>query len=569
VVLKALEKEPARRYASAEALLTDLRRHRAGLPVVARPASTAYRVRAFVRRHRAGVTAGAASVVVLVAAVVALALAQQRTARERDRANREATQADLARDFALGLFSLADPDETHGDTLTTEQLLDQGAVRALEGLAGEPEVQEEVLLALAGINQRLNRFEEAEAQYAHVQAQRTARHGADHPGVAEALAGLGTLAFERGALSRADAFLGRAVAIQQRHHDAAGLARSLYTYGALARNQSDYAAAEARHRESLALRRTHFGSESDEVAASLMSLAHLHHTTGAYDEAEARYREALALQVSLSGEYHTQVASICNALASLLRTRGDFAASDSLYRRALAVQQRLTPGDRLDVALVLGQWAHLLRDRGQPEAAEARAREALAMIHRIGEDESDVGALVLTALGRALTEQGRYAEAIPVHERVMALYEANVGPDHWQTGLGAYDLAAAHLGRGDVVTAGALYRRADALFAPEPDSIGRETALLGLGRVALAEGRPAAAESPLRRSLAIREAALGAEHPQTAEAQSWLGVCLVAQGRFAEAGPLLLASARVLNREARRSIHEAVRANLAAHRAAR
>ena len=49
IVLRALQKEPARRYRSAEALGDDLRRFRVGLPVLARPDSRLYRAGKFVR----------------------------------------------------------------------------------------------------------------------------------------------------------------------------------------------------------------------------------------------------------------------------------------------------------------------------------------------------------------------------------------------------------------------------------------------------------------------------------------------------------------------------------------
>jgi non-specific serine/threonine protein kinase/serine/threonine-protein kinase len=57
IVLKALRKEPERRYSSVEALSDDIRRHLEGLPVFARPDTIRYRSRKFVRRHRMGVVA--------------------------------------------------------------------------------------------------------------------------------------------------------------------------------------------------------------------------------------------------------------------------------------------------------------------------------------------------------------------------------------------------------------------------------------------------------------------------------------------------------------------------------
>src|SRR5690606_35108467 len=97
LALTALHPDPDRRYGSAEALLDDLRRLRAGLPLRARPDTPGYRLRRFVGRHRWGVGAATLGVALLVAFTVALALQQRQTARARDDA--EATVAFLERLF--------------------------------------------------------------------------------------------------------------------------------------------------------------------------------------------------------------------------------------------------------------------------------------------------------------------------------------------------------------------------------------------------------------------------------------------------------------------------------------
>jgi non-specific serine/threonine protein kinase/serine/threonine-protein kinase len=73
IVMKAMEPDRSHRYETANGLASDLRRHLAHEPVIARPRSTRYRVRKFVRRHRTGViTAGAVSVAVLASAIQAV-----------------------------------------------------------------------------------------------------------------------------------------------------------------------------------------------------------------------------------------------------------------------------------------------------------------------------------------------------------------------------------------------------------------------------------------------------------------------------------------------------------------
>ena len=82
IVLKALRKEPERRYASAEQLSEDICRYMDGLPVTARKDTLAYRGVKFVRRHRAGVAAAALVVVSLTVGLLA-SLWQAQVARRR------------------------------------------------------------------------------------------------------------------------------------------------------------------------------------------------------------------------------------------------------------------------------------------------------------------------------------------------------------------------------------------------------------------------------------------------------------------------------------------------------
>jgi serine/threonine protein kinase len=70
IVAKALEKDKARRYASAAALAADIRRYLADEPITARPASLSYQLQKFARRHKALVAATAMVVVVLVSGIL-------------------------------------------------------------------------------------------------------------------------------------------------------------------------------------------------------------------------------------------------------------------------------------------------------------------------------------------------------------------------------------------------------------------------------------------------------------------------------------------------------------------
>ena len=71
IVLKALRKEPERRYASVDQLSHDIEQHLHGFPVSAREGTWTYHAEKFVRRHKVGMAATAVVALVTVAGVAA------------------------------------------------------------------------------------------------------------------------------------------------------------------------------------------------------------------------------------------------------------------------------------------------------------------------------------------------------------------------------------------------------------------------------------------------------------------------------------------------------------------
>ena len=88
IVLKALRKEPERRYRTAHELSEDLRRHLEGLPVTARADTIGYRAGKFVRRHRTAVAAAVLVSASLVGGIVATTRQARLAQRRFDEARR-------------------------------------------------------------------------------------------------------------------------------------------------------------------------------------------------------------------------------------------------------------------------------------------------------------------------------------------------------------------------------------------------------------------------------------------------------------------------------------------------
>jgi len=126
IVLKALAKDPARRYASVERLSADVSRYLSGLPVAARAPTWVYRARKFVVR-RAAPLAAAMAIVAAVGVGVVLALSQSHRAERRFRELRS-----LAHSF---LFEVYDSIGTSPGSLPARRLVAQRAQQYLDSLA--------------------------------------------------------------------------------------------------------------------------------------------------------------------------------------------------------------------------------------------------------------------------------------------------------------------------------------------------------------------------------------------------------------------------------------------------
>lgn len=82
IVLKALRKEPARRYATVEQFSEDIRRHLEHLPVTARKDTPTYLASKFIMRHKAGVSAALVVALTLIAALL-ITVREERLAQRR------------------------------------------------------------------------------------------------------------------------------------------------------------------------------------------------------------------------------------------------------------------------------------------------------------------------------------------------------------------------------------------------------------------------------------------------------------------------------------------------------
>src|SRR5690606_3277818 len=147
------------RYPSVTAMADDLQRYLRHEPIGARPDTVQYRTATFVRRHKVGVTASA-GVALLVSGLTAVYTT--RLSAERDRAQREAVKAVKVSELLTGLLTSAVPYATPAAPRPTVRgLLDTGAEQVQAQLAGEPELQADMLTMLGRTYRRLGVYDKA------------------------------------------------------------------------------------------------------------------------------------------------------------------------------------------------------------------------------------------------------------------------------------------------------------------------------------------------------------------------------------------------------------------------
>lgn len=370
IVLKALRKEPQHRYASAEQFSEDLQRYLEGRPVRAREATLTYRAAKFVRLHKFGVSAVTLLVVLSLGFGFAMQLQAQRTARERDKAQRVSK-------FLTDIFTFTDPNVARGDTLTANALLQIGTAR-LDSLAGQPEVQAELKDLMGNIYRKLGKYDAAEPLLRSALIFRVRAYGNEHRAVADSKSNLGTLLHELAQYDEAEPLLREAMTTY-RNLTGPESYESGYSIGNLALTllrQGKAAAAESLFHEAIVVLRKIFPDGHQDLAGSINNLALIKMKRADFPGAEVLFREAYGM---IKKTLPPGNPTFAFALANLGNTRmaqGDFAAADSLYRAALNISQNAFREGHWLTAFVQSRLAQCLIKQQRYHEAEAQLNAA-------------------------------------------------------------------------------------------------------------------------------------------------------------------------------------------------
>jgi tetratricopeptide (TPR) repeat protein len=515
IVLKAMEKNPTDRYATAQELADDLGRYLENKPIHARRPNMLARARKWSYRHRGAVSAGVASAVVVLAvtsgfitwqwrvAVDAKSLAETRRI-EAEQAAR--TVGAINRFLINDLLNASTPQQTLGRKVTVQEVL-ENAERKIEGaFPDQPQVEAGVRMALASAYSSLGLWAKAEPHLQHALAIRQELLGEEHADTLE----------------------------------------SLKEMGLLWRNQNKYREAEELCRQTLETARRVLGDD-DKLTLKLEHLiAEVVMEEDRLDESEELFRRCLPREIRILGEDNPDTLETMMQFAVLLGARRhNWQEAKRLGQRCMELRERTLSKEHPDTLEARSIFADsILRIEGKLKEAETLHRETLDIARRNLGAKHEITLTLEHNLGIVLLGLDLLEEAEKYFRESVKDRGSFSSPDDPELLKSRRFLGEVLVARGKLDEAEKLFsevlevnRRVQGL-----DSGSTLLLLAGVANVHRAKGRWAEAETTVQQALDTCRRRHGPEDPITLQLTSLQAVLLEEVGKHAEAGPALRAT---------------------------
>jgi tetratricopeptide (TPR) repeat protein len=442
IVAKALEKDKTRRYASAAALANDIGRHLRDEPISARPASTAYQLQKFARRHKALVSGIAAVFVVLIAGIIASTWQAARARRAEQTARAEAATARAINDFLLndllsqaGAATQARAETKPDPDLKVRTALDRAATRIEGRFETQPLVEASIHTTIANAYRELGLLAEAERHYGRSLDTRRRALGEEHPDTLSSYNNLGQHYREQGKYAQAEQILTRVMDTRRRilgdeHPDTL---ITMANVGLVHHEQGKYAEAEPILTRVLEAEKRLRGEDDPETLISMLNLAKLYGDVGKLAQAEALLNSTIQLGRRRLGEEHPHVLRALNNLAAVFYSQGKYVEAEPVFSSLVEVKKRILGDEHPETLTGINNLAVLYRQLGKHAEAESLLVRLVEVQRRVLGDEHPNQLASLSTLGQVYQYRGNLAEAAALYTRSLEGLRRVNGPVHLAT----------------------------------------------------------------------------------------------------------------------------------------
>lgn len=483
IILKALKKEPERRYSTVENFAEDIRRYLTGLPVLARPDTFSYRAEKFIKRNRFGVFAGTLIFIVIVGGIIAT-LWQARIAQaERDRARLEAEKSKKINAYLQNILNFSNPHWLSSNPKRNREAkisdaLDEALKNIDSELANEPEIQAEVMFTIGQTYVSQAQFDKAE------------------PLLRRAIENFNQVSGgENLKAKQASIILGDALYYSSKYKEAE-------PYYTAAINYFLPKVAEDK-------------SQTKWLAIALNQLGNLYGTNGNHHEAIKLYHQSLELSSDFTGKDRFIIPIIQGNLGTLSSLGGDYKSALNYNQQALEEIRQAGNELTIDGGNIYSSIGFTYDQLGDYLQAEVNYQKAYdILVKALGEGHFDT-AFVLRRQAGIFNKQGKFVEAERIAHKSLQIVNKQFPKGHIQGALAEYVLGEIYTKRGDLKKGETILRKAlDWLLqnTKNPNrNIATNKALLGENL--LAQKRYSEAREMTQAAIEGTIAVLGENHP--------------------------------------------------------
>jgi eukaryotic-like serine/threonine-protein kinase len=433
IVLKALRKEPERRYSLAENLADDIHRHQRGLPVTARPNTFSYRAEKFFKRNRVGVMAGVLIVLIIIGGIIATVRQSRIAAAERDRARLEADKAEKINSFLQNVLTLSNPlffseNPERNLKATVTEAVDESATAVETELAGQPEIQAEIHYTLGKTYMGQGQFEKARAQLEKARENFLQVSPDNLPKAMQINSILGSLIFFEGKEADSEKMLAESVGYFRENlvkspENKFWLAMSLSDLRSVISRKGQINESENLLREGLEYGSTLTGQERWLTINIMGNLGDILVEQGKTDEAIGFYKKSIAEGRKLSDKPRTEVGNQFYDLGRVYKKQEKYDEAQENIQTAYEIFKETIGEEHIYTAMTRKQIAELYYLRGDYARARAEIDEVLRVIVKVAPEQPNLYTIYAQeALANVLTKTGEAEKAESIMREVIAAY---------------------------------------------------------------------------------------------------------------------------------------------------